>query len=485
MLRKHFRLLSNLHHVLDFLLLALAIWAAQGWKWDFWFSGNPPAWVDTELGAPTLLFQIGLCLLLWTVFSRRHSLYESQRTAQRFSVLLRVAETVFQAVGFGVLASLLIVGALAFNPLVALLFAFVLISGSRLLLLEALHRARSQGFNFRRVLFIGRGAGAHRFLNGLDRHSHYGLHVIGALSFPGELDKTDEQLGSSGGVTRDEIEDLGNVCSFHDVVAENDVDQVLIFPSGETRDAEVAQLCRDCDAVGINYVYTPGYVAENCLAARPVWYGTVAGLSFHPANQPTFRLAIKRVLDILVGGLGLLLISPLILVLGVFIKLSDRGPIFFKQVRVGKGGRRFDCYKFRSMRSDAEETKELLLDRNEADGPVFKIRKDPRITRVGRFMRKYSLDELPQLWSVLRGDMSLVGPRPPVPDEVRNYEWWQRRRLAVKPGLTCIWQVWGRNQVSFKRWVEMDIQYIEGWSLWLDLKLIAHTFGVVVRGTGM
>jgi len=305
------------------------------------------------------------------------------------------------------------------------------------------------------------------------------------LSFPDELSKSDEDFAAHGGVTREQVEDLGSADLFQEVVAREEVDQVLIFPSGETREREVGQLCRDCDAVGIRYLYTPGYVAECGVSARPVWYGTVPSLSFLPTGQPTCCLVMKRILDIVGGAVGLVLITPLVLVLGMLIKLTDGGPVLFKQVRVGRGGRRFHCYKFRSMTRDAEETKELLLDRNEVDGPVFKIRKDPRITRVGQFMRKYSLDELPQLWSVLRGDMSLVGPRPPVPEEVRNYEWWQRRRLAVKPGLTCIWQVWGRNRVSFKRWVEMDIEYIDGWSLWLDLKLLAHTLGVVVRGTGM
>jgi exopolysaccharide biosynthesis polyprenyl glycosylphosphotransferase len=485
MLRKHFRLLSSAHHLLDLVLVAIAIWLAH--VWTPFFSGwlMRPSWIELEQGHTTLFFQIGLAELCWVFFSRKKHLYQSHRTEVRFSILLRVGETTIQSLGVAVLAALLITGSLAFHPVLAIVLTFVVISGSRLLLLEALFRARSHGFNFRRVLFVGRGAGAFRFMEELERHSHYGLKVIGALSFRDETVKSDDELISAGGVTRSQVEDMGLVDSFHEVVAQEDVDQVLIFPSGETRDCEVAELCRDCDAVGIDFLYTPGYVAENRVSAMPVWYGSVPGLAFRPENNPTCRLAVKRAFDIAVSSLSLLLLSPFVLIISILIKLTDGGPVLFKQVRVGKGGRRFDCYKFRSMNSDAEDTKQLLLSRNEADGPVFKIKQDPRITAVGRFLRKYSLDEMPQIWNVLRGDMSLVGPRPPVPDEVRNYEWWQRRRLSVKPGLTCIWQVWGRNQVTFKRWVEMDIQYIDGWSLWLDLKLIAHTFGVVVRGTGM
>jgi lipopolysaccharide/colanic/teichoic acid biosynthesis glycosyltransferase len=148
-------------------------------------------------------------------------------------------------------------------------------------------------------------------------------------------------------------------------------------------------------------------------------------------------------------------------------------------------GETFNCLKFRTMHVGAQSQQELLRKASIQDGPAFKIPEDPRITLIGRFLRKFSLDELPQLWNVLVGDMSLVGPRPPIPVEVEKYTWWQRRRISVKPGLTCLWQVYGRNRVSFKRWVEMDLFYIDNWSLWLDLKLIAHTFRVVLGGTGM
>jgi lipopolysaccharide/colanic/teichoic acid biosynthesis glycosyltransferase len=167
------------------------------------------------------------------------------------------------------------------------------------------------------------------------------------------------------------------------------------------------------------------------------------------------------------------------------VKLSSSGPVFYRQTRVGAGGRHFQCLKFRTMRVGADRQQELLRSASIQDGPAFKMPDDPRITPVGRLLRKYSLDELPQLFNVLLGDMSLVGPRPPVPKEVERYTWWQKRRVSIKPGLTCVWQVWGRNRVSFKRWVEMDLYYIDNWTLWMDLKLIAHTVRVVLQGTGM
>jgi lipopolysaccharide/colanic/teichoic acid biosynthesis glycosyltransferase len=172
------------------------------------------------------------------------------------------------------------------------------------------------------------------------------------------------------------------------------------------------------------------------------------------------------------------------IVVAAFIKLTSRGPILFRQLRVGQHGKQFHMLKFRSMVADAEELKARLMAHNEQTGPVFKMARDPRITRVGRFIRKFSIDELPQLINILRGEMSIVGPRPPVPSEVAKYEAWQRRRLSVRPGLTCVWQVSGRNQISFEEWMYLDMQYIDHWSLAHDFQLILKTVPVVLTGRG-
>jgi lipopolysaccharide/colanic/teichoic acid biosynthesis glycosyltransferase len=179
------------------------------------------------------------------------------------------------------------------------------------------------------------------------------------------------------------------------------------------------------------------------------------------------------------------MLLPFFLVIAVLIKTTSRGPVFFRQRRVGLRGRQFQMLKFRSMVSNAEELQAKLKERNERTGPVFKIRKDPRITRIGRFLRKYSLDELPQLIHVVRGEMSVVGPRPPVPSEVGEYEPWQFRRLAVRPGLTCIWQARAdRHEISFDEWMYLDMQYIDHWSLARDFALVCKTLAVVVSGAG-
>jgi len=212
---------------------------------------------------------------------------------------------------------------------------------------------------------------------------------------------------------------------------------------------------------------------------------TVPLLTFSTVPSDTVALGVKRVLDVTISVLLIILTMPIMLVTALLIKISSRGPILFKQKRSGLHGRVFTLYKFRSMHNDAEVKRKELEEYNEMEGPVFKIREDPRITSVGKFLRTSSIDELPQLWNVLKGDMSIVGPRPPIPEEVAKYERWQRRRLSMRPGLTCIWQISGRNRINdFNEWVRLDLQYIDTWSPYLDMKIFLKTIPVVLFRKG-
>ena len=188
---------------------------------------------------------------------------------------------------------------------------------------------------------------------------------------------------------------------------------------------------------------------------------------------------IKRLIDVVCSFLGVLVLSPLFIIIAIIIKTTSKGPVFFSQKRVGKNGKEFNMYKFRSMVVNAEELKEKLADQNEMSGPMFKMKDDPRVTKVGKFIRKTSIDELPQLWNVLKGDMSLVGPRPSLPKEVAQFEGWMYKRLEVKPGLTCYWQVSGRNNIDFEDWMKLDIRYVDERDLWIDIMLIFKTVGVL------
>ncbi|HUX10586.1 MAG TPA: sugar transferase [Terriglobia bacterium] len=207
-------------------------------------------------------------------------------------------------------------------------------------------------------------------------------------------------------------------------------------------------------------------------------------LTFTTTPENEYLLLLKRVLDFAMALALLIVLSPLLLLLAALIRLTSAGPVLFRQVRCGLGGRKFTVYKFRSMHANADLRRDELAALNELDGPVFKIRNDPRCTAVGRLMRKFSLDELPQLVNILKGDMSFVGPRPPLPEEVEKYAGWQRRRLRMQPGLTCLWALEGRNQLNFRRWMELDMEYIDNWSPSLDLKILLKTIPVVLLGRG-
>lgn len=206
--------------------------------------------------------------------------------------------------------------------------------------------------------------------------------------------------------------------------------------------------------------------------------------NFKPGIYASWQLKAKRAIDISLASFLLILCSPLMLLTDIVIKLTSKGPVIFAQKRCGFLGHTFTMYKFRSMSDGAERMQEALLSRNEMHGPVFKMKNDPRVTWIGNFLRRSSIDELPQLLNVLKGEMSLVGPRPPLPNEVAQYAPWQRMRLLVKPGITCIWQVSGRSNADFDTWMEMDLYYIWNWSLWLDIRLLLKTVPAVLLGTG-
>lgn len=205
------------------------------------------------------------------------------------------------------------------------------------------------------------------------------------------------------------------------------------------------------------------------------------GMELKFENKQNLRVyeIFKRIIDIIGAGLGLILLSPIIAIVACAVKVTSKGPIFFSQKRVGKNGELFEMYKFRSMVVNAEELKGNLEDQNEMSGPMFKIKDDPRITKVGKFIRKTSIDELPQLWNILKGDMSLVGPRPSLPKEVEQFDNWMFKRLSVRPGLTCYWQVSGRNNIDFEDWMKLDVKYVDERNIWIDIKLIFKTIFVL------
>jgi exopolysaccharide biosynthesis polyprenyl glycosylphosphotransferase len=324
----------------------------------------------------------------------------------------------------------------------------------------------------RPILIIGTGPlGRHTGLEIRDRNNPCRVH--GYLRF------ADEPIHD-----RLSAEVLGKADDLEEVLKKHVVAEVFIAGNGDSQRIEMQQCIRVLERFGIPFALPAAGFRFG--RARPEHERAVADGYIHylSVRHKPVQLAIKRLVDVAASSAALALLSPLMIVVAGLIKLTSRGPILFKQQRVGRHGRPFHMLKFRSMVVNAEELKAKLMALNEQAGPVFKMKRDPRITPVGRFIRKYSIDELPQLINVLRGEMSLVGPRPPVPSEVARYEAWQRRRLSVRPGLTCVWQVSGRNEISFEEWMYLDMQYIDHWSLGQDFQLILKTVPVVLTGRG-
>jgi exopolysaccharide biosynthesis polyprenyl glycosylphosphotransferase len=336
-------------------------------------------------------------------------------------------------------------------------------------------RLRARGYNARYMLIVGANPAARAFADAVAGHVELGLHPIGHLTGPHDPDPatgSDGQRPLLGGV--DDIETV-----LHGMV----VDEVAICLSIEDWGLvePIARLCADEGRV----VRIP--VAETSMMLPGGHLEDFEGMSILSlVNGPDriIGIALKRTIDIVVAAAALVVLSPFLLMAAVVIRIRDGSPVLFRQQRVGLHGRPFQVVKFRSMIPDAEERLGELEDSNEIRGPAFKMTEDPRVSRTGRWLRKTSVDELPQLWNVLRGEMSIVGPRPPLPREVDDYDVWHRRRLSMKPGITGLWQVAARRDPDFDRWVRMDLEYIDHWSLWLDLKIVARTIPAILAQEG-
>jgi exopolysaccharide biosynthesis polyprenyl glycosylphosphotransferase len=336
----------------------------------------------------------------------------------------------------------------------------------------ALRLARRMGRNYRHVLIVGTGPRALHVRRVIERNPGWGSRIVGHVD--------DVETPLAPGVPSEAIFKFVDV---PDLLRNHVVDEVIVaLPRSML--ASLAPLVSACATAGIPVTLLTDLFGDFLPPPRVVRLDTLTALSFAPIHHSPAELAVKRTVDVVGATLGLAVAAPVLALAAVAIRLTSAGPVFFRQERCGLNGRRFEILKLRTMVADAEQRLTDLLPLNEMDGPVFKVRDDPRVTPVGRFLRRYSFDELPQLWNVLRGDMSLVGPRPPLPVEVMQYQSAERRRLSMRPGLTCLWQVNGRNEIGFEDWVRLDLEYIDGWCLSLDAKILLKTLPAVIAGTG-
>jgi exopolysaccharide biosynthesis polyprenyl glycosylphosphotransferase len=356
-----------------------------------------------------------------------------------------------------------------------LIFAWVLITLLGVLgragYLWVLGQLHGRGIGVARTLVVGDNTLGRMIMQAITARPHLGYEVAGFLS--------DDSESDFGRFRR-----LGPAAELEPVIRERGISQVVIALPSTSHEA-IMRIVDHCRRDGVQFRVVPDLYE---MSLGRVDLDTVSGiplLGLKEASIRGFNFWIKRAIDATVASALLVVLAPVYLLLALAIKLDDpSGPVLYGQKRVGRSGRYFTAWKFRSMRRNADALLEDLLDRNEADGPIFKMRQDPRRTRVGRYLRRWSLDELPQIWNVLTGDMSLVGPRPPTPREVAQYDQWHLQRLEAPPGITGLWQVSGRSELGFDEMVMMDITYIENWSLGLDLRILLRTIPAVLGGKG-
>jgi exopolysaccharide biosynthesis polyprenyl glycosylphosphotransferase len=426
--------------------------------------------------AHCLLF--ALLLLVWHGLLRLCGLYLSKRLTRKRAEVFGVCKAVVLASIFLLLSSKAFHIGMVTGKFVLIfggLCASMMILGrmaSRSLLLSL----RRHGKNTRYVLIVGTNARAIHFADQINERPELGYKIVGFVD-----DNWD-------GIQHFERTDHKRCCAFSglaDFLRHNVVDEAAIYLPLRSYYEHASQLVSLCEQHGVAIRFDSQVFNLRTPNSFSLDLGESSQLLAPGHFEEAWPSFAKRVIDLILSLLLLVVLSPLLLCIALFVALTSPGPIFFRQTRVGLNKRQFTIYKFRTMVADAEQTQYQLLSMNEMTGPVFKIKKDPRVTPLGRVLRKSSIDELPQLFNVLKGDMSLVGPRAM---SMRDYNLfdqdWQRRRFSVKPGITCLWQINGRNSVPFERWMEMDMQYIDKWSLWLDFKILVQTVPAVLRGTG-
>mgnify|MGYP000016119128 CR=1 FL=1 len=433
---------------------------------------------DFEIPSPTIALMLGASAVAWVAIAFWYEIYDRLDAAHPRVVL----RDTFKQCALGGVAFVLVEFILRFDlsrPFVGLflLFSFILLCFFRINarhLVGAIRREFSTPYY---VVIVGLGERALSIGRAIERSAPYAIHLRGFL----DAAPARETLALA------QEYPVWDLAALPQLLASQVIDEVIFAVESE-RLAGLEDVFLMCDEEGVRtrvavdfFPHVNSQVYLDRLNLDEV--SEVPLLTFAAAPHDEVKLFLKRIIDVAVAGLALVLLSPLLLAIALSIRLSSRGPAVFRQERLGLSGRRFTVYKFRSMVNDAEAQQAALAHLNKKQ-TAFKIHNDPRMTPLGRWLRKFSLDELPQLWNVVRGDMSIVGPRPAVPNEVEKYERWQRRRLRMRPGLTCLWALKGRDALDFDTWMRMDMEYIDSWSLGLDWMIMLRTIPQVLLGKG-
>ncbi len=417
-----------------------------------------------------------LIITLWISFLTLFGAYQSPRVTSLFEYGWAVVRGV--AVGGALLLTLLFLLKIQYvSRAIVVTFAVLdslILIGVRIGMVWYFRRSLQRGKNFLQVLIIGTGNRAKQLAETLHQKSEWGVHIVG------HLDPDQSRVGTSVlGVPV-----IGTVDDISSVLKDHVIDEVILaIPRAMIPDVD--KIAYACEEEGVKLRFMADVFNVHVARMRLVELGSVPMLTLEPVAQEGWKVFVKRTIDLAVCLLLLPFVLPVIGIIALAVKIDSPGRFFFIQERIGQNKRRFPMFKFRTMVKDADKMMGQVEQLNEAEGPIFKIAKDPRVTRVGQFLRRTSLDELPQIFNIIRGEMSLVGPRPMSIRDVNLFDQGiQRKRFSVKPGLTCLWQVSGRSQLPFSKWLELDLYYIDHWSLSLDLKILFKTVPAVLKGTG-
>ena len=447
--------------------MALAYWVRYELQWflDISYYHSPSVYVPFSL----------LFTVLMMVTFRMDRVYDQWRGRSWLDQVYRVINATAKSVVI-LMAITFVLRPTEYSRLMLIeagVIGVILLALARVVQNWVTARLRARGIGVSRAIIVGAGEVGRTVMRTIVARPELGYEVVGFVD--DNPDKGHTDIGR--------FKALGPLSNLPQQIEAEIIDEVIItLPWMYHR--KIMSIVRECERRQVNARIVPDLFQMSLSQVNVDDLGGVPLIGVREVGFGRGTLLIKRVVDVVTAVLGLTLGLPILGLIALAIRLDSPGPIIFRQTRVGAGGKLFQMYKFRSMRQGAEEELEQLRELNEADGPLFKIRDDPRLTRVGRFLRRSSFDELPQLWNMLLGEVSLVGPRPPTPDEVACYQEWQKRRLDGRPGMTGLWQVSGRSLLTFDEMVLLDIYYIENWSLWLDFKILMRTIPKVLLGEG-
>lgn len=430
---------------------------------------------DTVASLSDYLVVLFFAVSIWCFMLYLNGMYRSMRVRR----LLEIVWIILKSSFFAILAIGTVIFLFKFAFVSRMFFVLFGMASVTFLLAEKIavfsimQYVRKRGLNYRSLLIVGTGRRAADFINRIQNHPEWGLKIIGAV---------DDEPGRGIKKVKD-IKIIGTLKDISEILHKHAIDEV-IFVVPRLRLNHIENAVNACETEGIKATIAMDLFDLKIARAHPTDIDGIPLLTFETTVAKEWQLFVKRAMDVVLSGLGIIILSPLLLIVAVLIKLTSAGPVFFKQHRLGLNGREFVLYKFRTMYKGAQETLSKVEDVNEMDKPDFRKKKIHWITPVGRLIRKFSIDELPQLFNVFVGYMSFIGPRPTVPDEVSLYRSWQRRRFSMKPGITCLWQIRGRNKIGFEEWMKLDLEYLDNWSLWLDFKIFVKTIPVVLFGIG-